>query len=86
MYIFEFQKRGVRHAHILVWLSLDNKLKIGILQKKKKLKIGNNIDRIFLAKLLDSALCLRLFDVASSYMMHVPCGSSRHKYHCKKND
>lgn len=66
MYTVEFQKRGLPHAHILVWLSSENKLKTGI-----------DIDKIISAELPDSTLYPRLYDDVSSYMMHGPCGGAR---------
>ncbi|CAJ2662661.1 unnamed protein product [Trifolium pratense] len=66
MYTVEFQKRGLPHAHILIWLSSNNNLK----------KV-DDIDRIISAELPDSKLYPRLADVVSSYMMHGPCGGAR---------
>ncbi|KEH15840.1 AT hook motif protein, putative, partial [Medicago truncatula] len=65
MYTVEFQKRGLPHAHILVWLSSENKL-----------KTGTDIDKIISTVLPDSTLYPRLYDVDSSYMMHGSCGGA----------
>ena len=59
MYTIEFQKRGLPHAHILVWLSSGNKL-----------KTGADIDKIISSELPDNTLYPRPYDVVSSYMMH----------------
>jgi hypothetical protein len=66
MYTVEFQKRGITHAHILVWLSSGNKL-----------KTGTDIDKIISAELPDNTLYARLYDVVSYYMMHGPCDGAR---------
>jgi hypothetical protein len=63
MYTVEFQKRGLPHAHILIWLSGQNKL-----------TTGNDIDGIISAELPDSVRYPRLSEAVSKFMIHGPCG------------
>jgi len=49
MYTIEFQKRGLPHAHILIWLGSANKL-----------KTRNDIDKIISAELPDGTLYPKL--------------------------
>jgi hypothetical protein len=74
MYTVEFQKRGLPHAHILIWLSSVNKL-----------KIGTHIDKIISAELPDSTLYPKLSKAVTSYMIHGPCGSINVNSPCMKN-
>lgn len=74
MYTVEFQKRGLPHAHILIWLNEENKL-----------KTGNDIDKIISAELPDPALYPSLSTAVSNYMMHGPCGLANKSSPCMKN-
>jgi len=69
----EFQKRGVPHAHILLWLNGENKL-----------QTTRDIDRVISAKLLDANIYPKISKVVSSYMIHGPCGLARFKSPCTK--
>ncbi|CAJ2637132.1 unnamed protein product [Trifolium pratense] len=71
MYTVEFQKRGLPHAHILIWLSSRNKL-----------KTGNDIDRVISAELPDKSLYPRLAQAVSAFMIHGPCGDVNRKSPC----
>lgn len=70
----EFQKRGLPHAHILLWLSADNKL-----------KTGRDIDNVISAELPNPAIYPRLYDAVSNYMMHGPCGRANPRSPCMKD-
>ncbi|XP_057426365.1 uncharacterized protein LOC130719774 [Lotus japonicus] len=63
MYTVEFQKRGLPHAHILLWL-----------KPQYKLITGEDIDKFILAELPDPQLYPKLYKAVSSFMIHGPCG------------
>lgn len=63
MYTVEFQKRGLPHAHILLWL-----------KPQYKLNSGEDIDKFISAELPDPQLYPKLYKAVSSYMIHGPCG------------
>ena len=60
MYTVEWQKRGLPHAHILLWL-------------KEKIR-PNQVDDIIRAELPNKELDPELFDVIKPQMVHGPCG------------
>ncbi|XP_057419198.1 uncharacterized protein LOC130713450 [Lotus japonicus] len=74
MYTIEFQKRGLPHAHILLWLSKNNKL-----------VTTSDIDKFISAEIPDPILHPRLNKVVSTYMLHGPCGSGFSKSPCMSN-
>ena len=61
MYSIEWQKRGLPHAHILIWL-------------KNKIK-SDQIDSVISAELPDPQQDPRLFDIITKTMIHGPCGA-----------
>ncbi|XP_057425867.1 uncharacterized protein LOC130719249 [Lotus japonicus] len=71
MYTIEFQKRGLPHAHILIWLQGENEL-----------KIGDDIDKVISAELPDPVLYPKLHTVVSNFMIHGSCGSTNKKSPC----
>ncbi|XP_057433001.1 uncharacterized protein LOC130725830 [Lotus japonicus] len=73
-YTIEFQKRGLPHAHILIWL-----------QGEGKLKTGDDIDKVISAEFPDPVLYPALSAAVSNYMMHGPCGFANMNYACMKN-
>lgn len=56
MYTIEFQKRGLSHAHILVWFKADNKM-----------NTSSDIDNFISAKLSDPVLYPKLFKAVTFY-------------------
>lgn len=60
MYSVEWQKRGLPHTHILIWL-------------KEKI-VPNQIDDIICAELPDPEEDEILFDIVCQQMIHGPCG------------
>ncbi|XP_058775057.1 uncharacterized protein LOC131649304 [Vicia villosa] len=74
MYTIEFQKRGLPHAHILVFL-----------HPQSKYPTPSDIDKIICAEIPDPALHPRLYNLVSAHMMHGPCGRSRLRSPCMKN-
>lgn len=60
MYTIEWQKRGLPHAHILIWLA-------------EKIK-PNEIDNVISAEIPDVTIDPELFEVVTKNMVHGPCG------------
>lgn len=60
LYSIEWQKRGLPHAHILVWL-------------KNKIR-PEEIDQIVSAEIPDPVVDQELFNIVTSHMIHGPCG------------
>lgn len=69
MYSMEWQKRGLPHAHLLLWL-------------EEKIK-PNQIDQVISAKLLDVDPIVH--QIAKSHMVHGPCGTLNPTSPCKKD-
>jgi hypothetical protein len=63
MYTIEFQKRGLPHAHILVFL-----------QREFRIVHPHSIDKIISAELPDKNKDPELFEIVTSLMIHGPCG------------
>ncbi|GBN91048.1 hypothetical protein AVEN_193700-1 [Araneus ventricosus] len=64
IYVIEFQKRGLLHAHIL--LTLDS---------ESKIRTKDDIDKFVSAELPDPCTDLRLFQIVTKCMVHGPCGT-----------
>ncbi|XP_024874095.1 uncharacterized protein LOC112456045, partial [Temnothorax curvispinosus] len=71
MYSIEWQKRGLPHAHILIWL-LD---KI----------IPDKIDEVILAEIPDVQNDPGLFEVVTKNNIHGPCGAINNNSPCMKD-
>lgn len=63
MYTIEFQKRGLPHAHICLFLDA-----------KDKLPKPTDIDRIITAEIPDEKSDPKLYRLVRDFMMHGPCG------------
>jgi hypothetical protein len=63
MYTVEFQKRGLPHAHILLWL-----------EDTSKVITTKDIDKVISAEIPHPDLYPKLHSVVASYMIHGPCG------------
>ncbi|CAE1275461.1 unnamed protein product [Acanthosepion pharaonis] len=68
MYTVEWQKRGLPHAHILLWL--NDKVD------------ANKIDDFISAEIPDPALDPLLHKIIKNYMIHGPCGANYEKRLC----
>ena len=73
LYSIEFQKRGLPHAHILLWLSKNSKIR------------PDNIDHAVSAELPDIQTDPQLFDIVKTNMIHGPCGENNVTAPCMKN-
>nr|XP_017255894.1 PREDICTED: uncharacterized protein LOC108225517 isoform X3 [Daucus carota subsp. sativus] len=74
MYVVEFQKRGLPHVHMLIWLDAPS---------KKYLK--ENVDKFVSAEIPDPLLDPVGYAAVKAYMMHGPCGLQNPKSPCMKN-
>ncbi|XP_024981688.1 uncharacterized protein LOC112518279 [Cynara cardunculus var. scolymus] len=63
IYTIEFQKRGLSHAHILLFLD-----------SKSKNPSGEHIDRIITTEIPDANIDPDGFNVVNKFMIHGPCG------------
>jgi hypothetical protein len=71
VYTIEYQKRGLSHAHILLFL-----------HPKDKHPTPVEIDRIISAKVPDLNKDPQAYDVVKQFMVHGPCGSLNPKSSC----
>lgn len=73
MYVVEFQKRGLPHVHMLIWLSADSKR-----------NLNANIDTFVSAEIPDPAIDPVGYAAVKSLMIHGPCGLQNPKCACMK--
>ncbi|XP_074328064.1 uncharacterized protein LOC141665976 [Apium graveolens] len=71
MHVIEFQKRGLPHAHILIWLHPDDRP-----------KTTEQIDKMVSPEILDPEIDPVGYNAVSNYMIHGPCGSDYTKSPC----
>ncbi|XP_050909568.1 uncharacterized protein LOC127123389 [Lathyrus oleraceus] len=74
MYTIEFQKRGLPHAHILIFLHPSNKY-----------PTPSDIDRIISAKIPDQDTNEELYNLVKTHMIHGPCGFANRSSPCMKD-
>uniref|UniRef100_A0A6N2LP42 ATP-dependent DNA helicase n=1 Tax=Salix viminalis TaxID=40686 RepID=A0A6N2LP42_SALVM len=67
----EFQKRGLPHTHILVWLA-----------SKFKFRTSADIDSIVSAEIPDKNIDPLCHDIVSKFMLHGPCGVAKPGAQC----
>ncbi|XP_061344069.1 uncharacterized protein LOC133290038 [Gastrolobium bilobum] len=70
----EFQKRGLPHAHILLFLNPSSKAESAL-----------DIDKLISAEIPDKETNPTLFMAVTSYMIHGPCGPENYKSPCMKD-
>ncbi|XP_063949879.1 uncharacterized protein LOC135152724 [Daucus carota subsp. sativus] len=73
MYVVEFQKRGLPHVHMLIWLDSAS---------KKYLK--NNVDKFVSAEIPDPVKDPVGYAAVKAFMIHGPCGLQNPKSPCMK--
>ena len=61
--VTEFQKRGLPHAHILIWLHTEHKL-----------RTPTDVDRIISAEIPDPISQPLLYNMVKKFMIHRKCG------------
>lgn len=72
IYTIEWQKRGLPHIHILIWL-------------EQKIR-PTDIDKIISAELPNQEEDPELFDLVSKHMIHGPCGTINLNSTCMNNN
>ncbi|CAH2021944.1 unnamed protein product [Acanthoscelides obtectus] len=76
VYVIEFQKRGLPHAHMLIWL-----------EESDKILDPAAIDRLISAEFPDPIAHANLHELVKVHMLHGPCTSARcldEEGHCSK--
>ncbi|XP_076884672.1 uncharacterized protein LOC143533936 [Bidens hawaiensis] len=71
VYTVEFQKRGLPHAHLCLFLHPDHKLP-GV----------ENVDQFICAEIPDEKEDPTLYSLVKEFMMHGPCGAANLKCSC----
>ncbi|XP_020082238.1 uncharacterized protein LOC109705866, partial [Ananas comosus] len=71
LYTIEFQKRGLPHVHILVWLDASHKS-----------PSSTEIDSIISAEIPDKTIDHVGYEAVSKFMVHGPCGLANSKAPC----
>ena len=74
IYTIEYQKRGLPHAHILVWITPDDRVR------------PDDIDQIVSAELPDPQTHPELHGLVMTHMVHGPCGDFNNSLVCMKED
>lgn len=75
MYVVEYQKRGLLHAHMLIWFD-----------PAAKNYFNKNIDKFISAKIPDEDLDPHGYAAVKQYMIHEPCGVEFNKSPCMKDN
>lgn len=74
VYTIEFQKRGLPHAHILLWFEGPRKEATSLM-----------IDQLISAELPDKETDKEGYELVKQHMMHGPCGKNRMNSPCMAN-
>ncbi|KAL4579076.1 hypothetical protein LXL04_015211 [Taraxacum kok-saghyz] len=74
VYTIEFQKRGLPHCHILLWIKMDNKI-----------SDAEDIDKYISAELPNPTTDPDGYRVVSEMMVHGPCGLANPSAPCTDN-
>ena len=62
-YVIEFQKRGLPHMHLLLYLD-----------KNDKINISEKVDELISAEIPNEDIYPHLYNVVKQFMIHEPCG------------
>ncbi|XP_063944772.1 uncharacterized protein LOC135146765 [Daucus carota subsp. sativus] len=73
MYVVEFQKRGLPHVHMLIWLD-----------SASKHNLQNNVDKFVSAEIPDPTKDPVGHAAVQAFMIHGPCGHKNPKCQCMK--
>ncbi|XP_074336540.1 uncharacterized protein LOC141673679 [Apium graveolens] len=73
MYVVEFQKRGLPHVHMLIWLDAASKV-----------YLKKNVDKFVSAEIPDPIKDPVGYESVKMFMMHGPCGLQNLKSPCMK--
>ena len=71
----EFQKRGLPHTHLLVWLAPEFKF-----------RSPEDVDSIISAEIPDKHQDPICYEIVSKFMMHGPCGAANPKAQCMEKN
>jgi hypothetical protein len=74
VYSIEFQKRGLPHIHILIWIHPNDKI-----------NSPESVDQVISAEIPDPETHRRLHKWVTSVMIHGPCGEQNPDAPCMKN-
>ena len=74
MYVVEFQKRGLPHVHMLIWLDAASKI-----------NLKSDVDKYVSAELPDPLIDPEGYAVVREFMIHGPCGHDFPKSPCMRN-
>ena len=65
VYVVEYQKRGLPHAHILIWL-----------KQRDKPTTMEMVDRLVTAEIPDPVKNAKLHELVKKHMLHTPCSGN----------
>ncbi|KAD5961964.1 hypothetical protein E3N88_13437 [Mikania micrantha] len=74
VYTIEFQKRGLPHCHILLWVT-----------SPFKIREASSIDKYISAEIPDKKSDPILYQIITDLMMHGPCGTARTTSPCMRD-
>ena len=69
VYVIEFQKRGLPHAHILLWFAQEDKP-----------RCADDVAKLCTAEVPDPSLHPRLYQLVRDHMIHTPCDPNDEAY------